>query len=229
LKKCFIISPIGSEGTDVRKRADQLFKHIIQPVCEECNFQAVRVDQLNTTDSITQSILDYLRTSELVIADLTGHNPNAFFEIGYRTSIKRPIIHLKQKGEDIPFDIAAIRAFDYDLTDLDAVEETKERLEKTIKSFTYEFSDDENVSNGTNENNQLVSILNELNYKMELLSEDVKKTNSETIKTIIETCNKQPQAETTDTLMMKMVLPELLKNPSAADSLIALGEKFKDR
>ena len=225
MKKCFIVSPIGNEGTDVRKRADQLFKHIIQPICEKCNFEAIRVDQLNLSDSITQTILDYLKDSELVIADLTGHNPNSFFEIGYRTSLKKPIIHLKQKGEHIPFDIASIRAFDYDLTDLDAVEDTKERLEKTINSFSY----DSLEKSSTVESNNLVLLINEMQYKLDALLEDIKKMNSETIKTINETLNNQTSAESVENLMAKILIPELLKNPNAANSLIALGERFKSK
>lgn len=44
-------------------------------------FEAIRVDKVNQADSITQTIIDYLINSELVIADITGHNPNAFYEM----------------------------------------------------------------------------------------------------------------------------------------------------
>ena len=37
-KKCFVVSPIGDENSDVRKNADQLFNYIIKPVCEKCGF-----------------------------------------------------------------------------------------------------------------------------------------------------------------------------------------------
>ena len=79
-----------------------MYQHIIKPVCEKCGFVAQRVDEFNTSGSITQEILDALNDYELVIADLTGHNPNVFFEIGYRTKSQKPIIHLKRKDEIIP-------------------------------------------------------------------------------------------------------------------------------
>lgn len=60
------------------------------------------MDKLNQPDSITQTIIDYLLKSELVIADITGYNPNAFYEMGYRASTGKPIIHLKCKNEGIP-------------------------------------------------------------------------------------------------------------------------------
>ena len=82
---------------------------------------------------ITQTIINKLDHAELVIADLTEHNPNVFFEMGYRAQTQKPIIHLKSKGEKIPFDVTTIRAFDYDLTDLDNVEQLRDRLKKTIQ------------------------------------------------------------------------------------------------
>ena len=81
----------------------------------------------------------------------------------------KPIIHLKKKNENIPFDISAIRTFDYDLTDLDAVAETRSRLEKVISSFVYEddLDDDENIDG--------ITLLNDISYKLDTLGEDVRK------------------------------------------------------
>ncbi|MGN0355040.1 MAG: nucleoside 2-deoxyribosyltransferase [Muricoprocola sp.] len=227
-RMCFVVSPIGDEGSDIRRNADQLFNHIIKPVCEKCGFDAVRIDHENTPDSITQGILDSLHNYDLVIADLTGHNPNVFFEMGYRTSIGKPIIHLKRKGENIPFDVSSIRTFDYDLTDLDIVAETRDRLEKAILSFVYEDDMDEIDEIEGNESNKIISILNDIVYKLDVLSEDVRKKDQESIKAVIEAYNEmQPANESIETQMLKIVLPELMRNPKAADSLIKISEKFQ--
>ncbi len=47
MKKCFVVTPIGNEGSETRKRTDQVFKYIIEPVCHECEFEVVRVDKIN--------------------------------------------------------------------------------------------------------------------------------------------------------------------------------------
>lgn len=228
LKKCFVVSPIGDDGSNIRKNADQLFNHIIKPVCEKCGFKAIRIDHENIPDSITQGILDSLFKYDLVIADLTGHNPNVFFEIGYRASIGKPIIHLKRKGESIPFDVSSIRTFDYDLTDLDVVAETRERLEKAILSFVYEDDLDEIEELEGSESNKIMSLLNDIIYKLDILSEDVRKKEQESIKAVIEAYNgMQPVNESLETQMLKILLPELLRNPKAADSLIKISEKFQ--
>ena len=227
-KTCFIVSAIGDEGTDIRKRADLLFKHILNPICEKCEFTAVRVDQINKADSITQTIIDYLNTAELVIADLTGHNPNAFYEIGYRASTRKPIVHMKQKGEIIPFDIAAIRTLDYDLSDLDSVEELKSRLEQTINSFNFSNTEDNNQNDTSGSNfSQILPILYEIYDNIDDLKNEIKKKDVETIQAVVKaSIANTPPSETSEELMMKLLLPELIKNPEAADSLLALSEKF---
>ena len=227
MKKCFVVSPIGDAGTDIRKNADQLYQHIINPVCEKCGFAAQRVDEFNTSNSITQEILDALNDYDLVIADLTGHNPNVFFEIGYRTKSQKPIIHLKRKDETIPFDVSSIRTFEYDLTDLDMVTATKDRLEQVIRNFKYDEYKESKRGNNF-ENNMIVASLNDIQYKIDVLTEEIKKKENETIKTVIETFNAQkPEPESLETEMMKILMPELIKNPNAADVLLRLSEKFK--
>lgn len=228
MKRCFVISPIGDTGTDIRKNADQLYQHIIKPVCEKCGFAAQRVDEFNTPDLITQEILEALNDYDLVIADLTGHNPNVFFEIGYRARSQKPIIHLKRKDEIIPFDVSTIHTFEYDLTDLDMVTATKDRLEQVIKNFKYDEAKEPKKANNNFENNIIVASLNDIQYKIDVLTEEIKRKENETIKTVIETFNAQKsEPESLGTEMMKILMPELIRNPNAADALLKLSEKFR--
>ena len=236
MKKCFVVSPIGGEGSDIRKRADQVYKYIIAPVCEQCDFEAVRVDQINQADSITQTIIDMLMQSELVIADMTGHNPNAFYEMGFRACTKKPMIHIKEKGERIPFDIAGIRAFDYDLTDLDAVAEVKERLEQTIKSFniTERLEDETAVEvvqpndNGDTNTSQLLPILYEIQDQIVQLKDEIHSKDTETIQAVVRAAQPVLPAEDTNTALMKALLPDLIKNPALMKNLMQLGEMTKN-
>lgn len=124
-------------NTKTRKRSDSLYKHVILPVCKETGFEAIRIDKENT-GSITEEIFKHLNEDDLVIADLTENNPNAFYEMGYRSALNKPSIHLMTKDSTIPFDVSAIRSFSYDLSDLDSVEEVKGRLIQTISSMNFD-------------------------------------------------------------------------------------------
>ena len=191
MKTCFVVSPIGETDSEIRSNADKLFKYIISPVCESCGFEPVRVDQINDSDSITQTIIDKLLSSELVIADISGHNPNVFFEMGYRKCTDKPIIHLKKKGETIPFDVNTVRTFEYDLTDLDNVEETKKRLEQTIGTFSFE--NKTNALGQDEENNKqlffqsILTMLYQIQDSITELKEQINKKDTETIQAIMQT------------------------------------------
>ena len=229
MKTCFVVSPIGETDSEIRSNADKLFKYIISPVCESCGFEPVRVDQINDSDSITQTIIDKLLSSELVIADISGHNPNVFFEMGYRKCTDKPIIHLKKKGETIPFDVNTVRTFEYDLTDLDNVEETKKRLEQTIGTFSFE--NKTNALGQDEENNKqlffqsILTMLYQIQDSITELKEQINKKDSETIQAIMQTSlNNAQKEESTDVVMMKTLLPELIKNPKLFQNLMQFAE-----
>lgn len=228
VKTCFIVSPIGDEGSETRINADKLFRYIIIPVCKSCGFEPVRVDQINDSNSITQTIIDKLVSAELVIADISGHNPNVFYEMGYRKCTDKPIIHLKKKGESIPFDINTVRTFEYDLTDLDNVEEIKKRLQQTIEAFSFENTNDELDQDGEQVKQLLPGVLPML-YQIQdsitELKEQVSQKDTETIQAIMQTSlNNAKKEESTDAIMMKMLLPELMKNPEAFQNLMQIAE-----
>lgn len=229
MKTCIVVSPIGETDSEIRSNADKLFKYIISPVCESCGFEPVRVDQINDSDSITQTIIDKLLSSELVIADISGHNPNVFFEMGYRKCTDKPIIHLKKKGETIPFDVNTVRTFEYDLTDLDNVEETKKRLEQTIGTFSFE--NKTNALGQDEENNKqlffqsILTMLYQIQDSITELKEQINKKDTETIQAIMQTSlNNAQKEESTDVVMMKTLLPELIKNPKLFQNLMQFAE-----
>lgn len=228
MRKCFVVSPIGEEGSDTRNNADKLFKYIIKPVCDECDFEAIRVDKLNDANSITQTIIDHLENSELVIADISEHNPNVFFEMGYRTRTKKPIIHLKGKAENLPFDVTTIRTLEYDLTDLDSVEEVKNRLTKTIESFNYSECVETSVDEETTENASpaIMPVLYQILDSISDVKNEIKNINTETIGTVIKSMqNTQPQMSQ-DTALQMQLISGLMQNPDSFMKLIEFSEKL---
>lgn len=134
-KKCFVVTAIGETGTDTRYNADNVLKHLINPICEELNIEVIRVDQESATGDITQSILNHLIQDDLVIADMTGHNPNAFYELGYRQALGLPLVPIISKDERLPFDVAGYRTVFYSLH-VAEIDKSKESLKAMIQSFS---------------------------------------------------------------------------------------------
>lgn len=115
---CFYITPIGEEGSEQRKHSDMLLECIVSPVLEEYGLKAVRADQIDKPGIITNQILDYLIKSKMVIADLSYHNPNVFYELAVRHMKGLPTIHLSRTSDKIPFDIGNFRTITLDMSDL---------------------------------------------------------------------------------------------------------------
>jgi hypothetical protein len=127
---CFVISPIGPNESDIRKRADKVLKHIFKKALAD-KYDVIRADDMDEPGMITSQVLRAVQEAPLVVADLTGHNPNVLYELAVRHAIEKPIIHaIEPKLSKIPFDIAGFRTIEFDLTDPDSIESAVEQLKK---------------------------------------------------------------------------------------------------
>ena len=134
-KSCFVIAPIGEPESEGRKRSDQILKHVICPAAVECGYIATRADQISEPGMITSQVIQHVVDDPLVIADLTERNPNVFYELAIRHAIRKPLVQLIKKGEQIPFDVAGTRTIHVDHQDLDSVEEAKTEIVAQIRSL----------------------------------------------------------------------------------------------
>ncbi len=132
---CFVIAPIGPEGSDIRKRADQVFKYIISPAVDKFGYKPLRADQIAETGLITSQVIQHVIDDPLVIADLTGHNPNVFYELAIRHAIRKPFVQIIHPNEEIPFDVAGIRTVRLDYRDLESVDAAKKEIIKHIEAI----------------------------------------------------------------------------------------------
>ena len=135
-KTCFVIGPIGAEGSEERTKADWLLKAIIKPALEEEGFgyKVTRADEIAEPGSITDQVIAAVIDAKLVVADLTGRNPNAFYELAVRHMEERPVIHMAMEGESLPFDIRDYRAIFYRIEHPDDIEAAKASLRNQVRA-----------------------------------------------------------------------------------------------
>jgi len=127
---CFVIAPIGERESETRKRSDKVLKHIFRKALAQ-EYEVRRADEIEEPGMITSQVLREVQESELVVADLTGHNPNVLYELAVRHAIEKPIIHvIEPKHSKIPFDIYDFRTIEFDLSDPDSIENAVEDLRK---------------------------------------------------------------------------------------------------
>jgi hypothetical protein len=133
-KLCFIIGPIGRHKSHERAHADKLLKEIIKPTFSQHfrSFTVERADQIARPGMIDSQVITHLIEAELVIADLTARNANAFYELGIRHMLQKPIIHLFRRGDDIPADVAPYRAVEFGYDDKRDIRDAKVALRKAV-------------------------------------------------------------------------------------------------
>ena len=131
---CFVISPIGAEGSAVRKRSDDVFTHVLEPVATACGYKAIRADKIAKPGIITNQVIQQLLDAPLVVADLTDHNANVYYELAIRHAIRKQLVEIIKKGQVAPFDVAATRLVQMDDPDLNNVAALREQVTAAIKA-----------------------------------------------------------------------------------------------
>jgi len=103
-KQAFVAMPFSPEMepvfTSVRK------------ALEGHSWKVVRADDVSYPRSITDAIVHLILASDLVVADVTGSNPNVFYELGWAHAVEQDVLLLTQE-ERIPFDVTTERAIRY--------------------------------------------------------------------------------------------------------------------
>ena len=61
-------------------------------------------------------MMEAINESDLIVALLTGHNPNVFYELAVAHCWEKPVVCLLKAGEPVPFDVKDTRIIPYDLT-----------------------------------------------------------------------------------------------------------------
>lgn len=135
--KAFVIGPIGDKDAEdgslarlAYEEGIQVFEDVIGPACIAFGLEAVRADMISRSGEIPEQIFRQLRDCAVVIADLTGANPNVMYELGLRHTTGRVTIQIGEKGR-LPFDVAAIRTIMFKRTDAGLVQARKD-LSKSL-------------------------------------------------------------------------------------------------
>jgi hypothetical protein len=121
--RIFVLMPFAAEFGDVYLLG-------IREVGEKLGFAVDRADDIEHNENILEVIQEHIRQCDVVIADMSGRNPNVFYEIGYAHALERPTILLCRKADNIPFDLQSINYIGYS-----SIVELRDRLERRLKSL----------------------------------------------------------------------------------------------
>lgn len=97
-KYCFVCIPF-------EERFQDIYELGIKSVVEKLGFTCDKSDEIQHNNDILRVIYNRIRRAYIIIADMTGQNPNVYYEVGYAHAHNKEVILLTQKVDDIPFDL----------------------------------------------------------------------------------------------------------------------------
>lgn len=103
----FVLMPFSQEFDDIYQLG-------IKAAAEAADILAERLDnQVFYQESMLDWIYNEINRADIIIADMTGRNPNVFYEVGYAHAKQKKCVLLTSKTDDIPFDLKHYRHIIY--------------------------------------------------------------------------------------------------------------------
>ncbi len=94
----FVLMPFSEEFDDIYQLG-------IKPACVEAGTYCERLDEQIFSESMLDRIYNQISKADIIIADMSGRNPNVFYEVGYAHALGKRVVLLTQNADDIPFDL----------------------------------------------------------------------------------------------------------------------------
>ncbi len=110
---------------------DDLYYYGIQGAVNRAGYLCERADLSTFTGDVMDWVQSRITSSKLVIADLTGANPNVYLEVGYAWALRVPTVLLVEKTEDLRFDVRGQRVIEYK----GSIRSLEERLGAELQSL----------------------------------------------------------------------------------------------
>lgn len=127
LDTCFVMMPFGHWF-------DSYYKDLFIPAIKDAGMEPSRADELFSTGTVIEQIWEQIQKSKILLADLTGKNANVFYELGLAHAVRKPVVFLTAKLEDVPFDLRHLRVIVYDVNNPFWGEKLKADLTTQLKN-----------------------------------------------------------------------------------------------
>lgn len=139
-KRCFVVMGFGIKtdfATGRKLDLNKSYKVLIRPVVEQKGLQCFRADEIKHSGSIDLYMYRELLDADIVIADLSTANLNAFYELGIRHALRRKTtIVISEDKLAYPFDLNHVKITPYthlgSAIDYEEVERFRKVLGDTI-------------------------------------------------------------------------------------------------
>lgn len=151
--KCFVIMPFG-EKKDVDGNTvnfDALYEDFIRKAIEGPSMkdaggpliECIRCDRIGEAGWVHRKMISHIYNDDIAVVDLSTLNPNVFYELGVRHSLRRSVtVLLRRKGTTTPFNIQGFSMIEYDPAVEDSLLTARKQIaEHVVRGLHGQFSD----------------------------------------------------------------------------------------
>jgi O-acetyl-ADP-ribose deacetylase (regulator of RNase III) len=124
------------DGADID--FDDIYKFFFRKAIEAIkvpNVECIRCDEIAESGSIHRQMIEHILYSDVVIVDITTNNPNVFYELGVRHTLKKGVtVLIRRVGTTIPFNIQGLHVVQYDQKKFASIEKARQEIIDLIKN-----------------------------------------------------------------------------------------------
>lgn len=124
----FVLMPFAEEFKDV-------YTYLILEELERAGYAVIRADDIKSQNNIMSDVVKGIITSDLIIADLTGSNPNVYYELGIAHALDKKVILITQEINELPFDLRSYRVVGYSVHFTKINQAKKDLFELATEAF----------------------------------------------------------------------------------------------
>ncbi|MDF0480254.1 hypothetical protein OL233_08155 [Vagococcus sp. PNs007] len=202
-KKCFFITPIGSEDSNDYRKLTALVENVLNRVLEKFDYEIIIAHTINSIGSIGDQVFYNILNADLIISNITGLNPNVMYETAVAHSFGKPTIMISEKSTKLPFDLIGDRTIFFD----DSIEGTGKlifELENKIKLINSDENSDidnpivrvlgkkaveEDLVGRTDDSSRMIKLLMDIEQKLDkqshlIVNKNMGKNNVSSIKKV---------------------------------------------
>lgn len=136
-KTCFVIMPFGDKVDKDGKTIhfDEVYDTFIEPTVKALDIECIRCDKIVEAGGIHNKMFTNIYAADVAVVDITLLNPNVFYELGMRHTVKKNVtIIIQQAGTQIPFNISGFTVVPYKIDDPVALKQAAEQIQTMIKN-----------------------------------------------------------------------------------------------
>lgn len=126
---------------------DELYEKVYVPAIEASGLAPLRADEIYNNQPIIHDIDQLIDNAKVILADVTGRNPNVNYELGIAHALKKEVMILTAVESDVPSDYKHLRYIYYNRTDIDW--KLSERIQRTFKQILARAQGSEKPANFT--------------------------------------------------------------------------------